>query len=260
MRFPIALASLMLSTPAAAQLRAVPEQPASLSAAKRGVEVVLINDGPVDVAGAAPARIEVTTADAARIALVPMARPPATIPARSFARVRYVAAGVIAVDVREIPPPPALPSTETRAAERPPLPPPPGIAIPPAAMRTEPLPPSSVEAAPSPPAIRSPTATRMRPPTAPTPVTTAQSTVWRRTLVTANGTSAGFLDRFIPHGSPGLKASAAQENRPKPTVTARGNPVTAKGAEAFAAVPLASLGNAGIRRVRTARYRLWRSA
>lgn len=105
---------LVVASPAAAQLRAVPDQPASASAARSGVDVFLINDSDSDVAGDAPARIEVTTADAARIALVPSAAAPDRVAAHGFARVRYLPAGV--VEVVAAPPAEAPPEPPNTAA------------------------------------------------------------------------------------------------------------------------------------------------
>lgn len=104
----------MLATPAAAQLRAVPDQPASASAARQGVAVYLLNESDAEVPGRAPARIEVTAADGSRIALVPAEAAPAAIAARGFARVRYLAAGVVAVAA---PAPPPSPMVAAVAAE-----------------------------------------------------------------------------------------------------------------------------------------------
>ena len=142
----LAIAGLFAATPAAAQLRVVPDQPESASTARKGVDVFVINDGAMALPGVAPSAVEVVARDGARLRLVPVARPPATIGPGAFARVRYLSAGVIEVGAR----PPAaaaapLPPRETVVEVPPqppaaPLPPPPG-------MRTTLLPPSAAEPA-----------------------------------------------------------------------------------------------------------------
>lgn len=207
MRTFVASAALLVgvvTAPAAAQLRAVPDQPASASAARRGVDVFLINDGATDRPGITPDRLEVTTADAARIALVPVEHAPAVIPAHGFARVRYVGAGVIAVDVRAsgTPGPPALhgatqPSTATAPLR---------AAATTAPIATIDLPPSSAPRSPivgpEPVAPASPSA----PVEAPAPL--------EQTRITANGPASGFLDRWIPwepvYGALGAGQTAAK--------------------------------------------------
>lgn len=105
LRFALASLAMLAACPAAAQLRAVPDQPASAAAARRGVDVYLLNEGDAPVDGKAPPTIEVTAADAARVTLVPAEQAPASIAPHGFARVRYISAGVLAVGA----PPPMLP-------------------------------------------------------------------------------------------------------------------------------------------------------
>lgn len=219
----------VIATPAAAQLRAVPDQPASASAARGGVDVYLINDTDTDLPGAAPARLEVTAADASRIALVPIARPPAVIAAHGFARVRYLSAGVVEVDraalrrrVAGVPPvrtspsgaaaPPvaAAPAAEDRLVATPAPLTPPAEAAP---MMETPLPPSSAEPAPEPlprAARIEALPARIAATPAPPPLPARQETVVEH----GNGESRGFLDRFIPYepiyGAIGLRSAATK--------------------------------------------------
>ncbi len=94
MRIKVVLVALSMlgATPAAAQLRVVPDQPASATAARGGVDVYLLNESEVEVSGEAPARIEVTAADGARIALVPAQGVSAMVAAGGFTRMRYLVA------------------------------------------------------------------------------------------------------------------------------------------------------------------------
>lgn len=89
------LAALALVT-AEAQVRAVPDQPASAGAADAGVTVYLLNEGDSPATAPPPERIEVTAADGTRIALAPDESLHAAIAAGGFARLRYrpVAAAV----------------------------------------------------------------------------------------------------------------------------------------------------------------------
>jgi hypothetical protein len=86
---PLILAAALVAAPTAAQVRAVPEQPASASAAKGGVDVFLFNEGVGAAPAMPPERIEVTAADGSRVMLVPAGAAPATIAAGGFARLRY---------------------------------------------------------------------------------------------------------------------------------------------------------------------------
>lgn len=179
------LPALLVATPAMAQLRVAPEPPASASTARSGVSVFLINEGSVPVAGIAPERLEVVAQDGSRLAIVPAERPPASVPAGGFVRIRYLSAGVLSVG-----PPPMSPAAPIAPAAPPPEPSPSRV-IAPAPMTTTDLPPSSVDPAPLPPPP---------PPTAaalsqdlPGPLTA------ETTLAAGNGAAAGFLDRFTAY-------------------------------------------------------------
>jgi phospholipase A1 len=92
---PLLLAiGLTAALPAAAQVRAVPAQPASEQAALRGVEVFLVNEGTAPVADAGPRQIEITAADGTRLILERTPGPTATIAPGGFAKARYVPVGV----------------------------------------------------------------------------------------------------------------------------------------------------------------------
>lgn len=94
---PIALCA---ATPAAAQLRAVPAQPASEEAALRGVEVFIVNEGAAPVAAAdAPREIEVTATDGTRLILERVPIPARTIAPGEFFKARYVPVGLAGVAV-----------------------------------------------------------------------------------------------------------------------------------------------------------------
>jgi phospholipase A1 len=112
MRGVLLIVGACAASPAAAQLRVVPDQPVSASAARAGVDVYLMNESDRAVPAEAPATLAITAADASRLTLVPAERAPATIAARSFARVRYVSSGVVEVAVA----PPVAP-TEAQTAE-----------------------------------------------------------------------------------------------------------------------------------------------
>jgi hypothetical protein len=100
------LPALLLASPAAAQVRAVPVQPPSEREALRGVEVFLINEGANSVPAEAPRQIEVTTTDGVRLVLERVPGPSVTVAAGGFAKARYVpvahipAAPPVAVAVR----------------------------------------------------------------------------------------------------------------------------------------------------------------
>lgn len=87
---------LVAATPALAQLRAVPAQPASEEAALRGVEVFLINEGAAPVQDAGPRQIEVTAVDGTRLVLERAPGPTPSIAPGSFAKARYVPVGIAA--------------------------------------------------------------------------------------------------------------------------------------------------------------------
>jgi outer membrane phospholipase A len=92
---PLLLAiGLTAAVPAAAQVRAVPAQPASEQAALRGVEVFLVNEGPDPIADAGPRQIEITATDGTRLVLERAPGPTPTIAPGGFAKARYVPVGV----------------------------------------------------------------------------------------------------------------------------------------------------------------------
>ncbi|ODP36101.1 phospholipase A [Sphingomonas turrisvirgatae] len=96
-----ALFLLLIATPAAAQVRAIPAQPASEREALRGVEVILINEGASAVPAEGPRQIEVTAADGTRLVLERLPAPAATVAPGSFVKARYVP---IAYAARPAPP------------------------------------------------------------------------------------------------------------------------------------------------------------
>lgn len=81
---------LLIAAPAAAQVRAIPAQPASEREALRGVEVILINEGAAPVAAEGPRQIEVTAADGTRLVLERLPAPAATVAPGGFVKARYV--------------------------------------------------------------------------------------------------------------------------------------------------------------------------
>ncbi|MBO9622065.1 MAG: phospholipase A [Sphingomonas sp.] len=99
MRAPFLTLAFVIATPADAQVRAVPEQPASEKEALRGVEVFLVNEGEAPVADAGPRQIEVTAADGTRLLLERTPGPTRTIAPGGFAKARYVPVGVAQVAV-----------------------------------------------------------------------------------------------------------------------------------------------------------------
>ncbi len=106
--------ALFAATPAAAQLRAVPVQPASEQEALRGVEVVLLNEGSVPLDAEGPREIEVTAADGTRLVLQRLPAPKAVVAPGAFAKARYVPVGVAGVMV---PPAAAHPAATADADE-----------------------------------------------------------------------------------------------------------------------------------------------
>ncbi|RYY27365.1 MAG: phospholipase [Sphingomonadales bacterium] len=90
MRLLLIAIGLLAATPAAAQLRAVPAQPASEAEALRGVEVFLINEGDAAVSDAGPRELEVTAVDGTRLILERAPGPTRTVAPGSFAKARYV--------------------------------------------------------------------------------------------------------------------------------------------------------------------------
>jgi phospholipase A1 len=90
---------LVAATPAVAQLRAVPAQPASEVEALRGVEVFLVNEGPAATDAEGPREIEVTATDGTRLILERVPGPKHTVAPGGFAKARYVPVGVAGVAV-----------------------------------------------------------------------------------------------------------------------------------------------------------------
>lgn len=86
--------ALLAATPAAAQVRAVPAQPASEAEALRGVEVFLVNEGDAPVTDAGPREIEVTAVDGTRLVLERAPGPTRVIAPGGFAKARYVPVSV----------------------------------------------------------------------------------------------------------------------------------------------------------------------
>jgi phospholipase A1 len=104
---------LLAATPAAAQLRAVPAQPASEAVALRGVEVFLVNEGDAPTEDEGPREIEVTAADGTRLVLERVPGPRRSVAPGGFAKARYVPVGVAGVAV---PPAQAHPPAEMAEA------------------------------------------------------------------------------------------------------------------------------------------------
>ena len=76
----VILPLLLIAAPSAAQVRAIPAQPASEREALRGVEVILINEGAAPVPAEGPRQIEVTAADGTRLVLERLPAPAASVP------------------------------------------------------------------------------------------------------------------------------------------------------------------------------------
>lgn len=89
MRAFLAVSALCLVSPALAQVKAVPDQPASADAAARGVVVYLMNEGAEPAAADAPDVIGVTAADGTRLTLKRNSVEASSIAAGGFARAFY---------------------------------------------------------------------------------------------------------------------------------------------------------------------------
>ncbi len=115
MRLLLLAFGLLSAAPAAAQLRAVPTQPASEVTALRGVEVFLVNEGDAPVSDAGPRELEVTAADGTRLVLERAPGPSRTVEPGAFAKARYVPVRVAgkAVPLDEVHPAAAIPAGET---------------------------------------------------------------------------------------------------------------------------------------------------
>ena len=101
MRLLLLAFGLIAASPAAAQLRAVPAQPASEVEALRGVEVFLVNEGEAPLADTGPRQIEVTATDGTRLVLERAPGPVATVAPGGFAKARYIPVGIAG---RAVPP------------------------------------------------------------------------------------------------------------------------------------------------------------
>ncbi|MES2986786.1 MAG: phospholipase A [Pseudomonadota bacterium] len=115
MRLLLLALGLIAATPAAAQLRAVPAQPASEAEALRGVEVFLINEGDVEVSDAGPRELEVTAVDGTRLVLERAPGPTRTVAPGAFAKARYVPVHVagVAISPSQVHPAAEVPPSET---------------------------------------------------------------------------------------------------------------------------------------------------
>ena len=111
MRLLALLVCLFAASPAAAQLRAVPEQVGSEREALRGVEVFLVNETDAPLPAEGPREIEVTAADGTRLILERVPIPRGTVPPGGFVKARYVPVGIAGT---------AVPPAEQHAAAPPP--------------------------------------------------------------------------------------------------------------------------------------------
>ncbi|GAA0736345.1 phospholipase A [Sphingomonas japonica] len=87
----VAASVALFPAAASAQVRTLPAQPATIDAARAGIDVYLVNEGGGDAAADAPATIEVTTLDGVRLTVAQQDAPPATIAAGAFVKLRYAA-------------------------------------------------------------------------------------------------------------------------------------------------------------------------
>jgi outer membrane phospholipase A len=99
MRPLILAAALLATTPAAAQLRAVPEQVADEREALNGVEVFLINEGAEPLEAEGPREIELTATDGTRLILQRMPAPKRSVAPGGFVKARYVPVGLAGVAI-----------------------------------------------------------------------------------------------------------------------------------------------------------------
>lgn len=114
MRLLLLAFGLIAASPAAAQLRAIPAQPASESEALRGVEVFLVNEGEAPVSDAGPRALEVTATDGTRLMLERAPGPTRTVQPGGFVKARYVPVGIAG---RAVPPSAAHAPAEAPASE-----------------------------------------------------------------------------------------------------------------------------------------------
>ena len=82
-------AAMLLSAPAAAQLRPLVEPPASAEAARRGVDVFLLNEGSAPVPAEGPAELDTVAGDGAKLHLILAPEEAAIVQPGAFARRRY---------------------------------------------------------------------------------------------------------------------------------------------------------------------------
>jgi phospholipase A1 len=111
----VAGAALLCASPAAAQLRPLLDPPASADAARAGVEVFLLNEGPAAEPAQGPAEIETVARDGTKLRLVALPAAAPAVAAGGFARVRYRLADAPQVAVAA-PPPRAMPAGAPAAA------------------------------------------------------------------------------------------------------------------------------------------------
>lgn len=93
--------------PAAAQLRPLVAPPVSAEAARAGVEVYVLNEGPTALPATGPAELEAVALDGARLRLIPAQDDPQTVAPGGFARLRYRLAASYPVAVAVAPRPAA---------------------------------------------------------------------------------------------------------------------------------------------------------
>ena len=82
-------AAMFLSAPAAAQLRPLVEPPASAEAARRGVDVFLLNEGSAPVPAEGPAELDTVAGDGTKLHLILATEDAAIVQPGAFARRRY---------------------------------------------------------------------------------------------------------------------------------------------------------------------------
>ena len=98
--------SLVLATPALAQLRPLVDPPASAEVARGGVTVFLLNEGPTAQPARGPAEIETVAGDGTKLRLIAAPDEPQTVAAGGFARVHYRLAASYPLALAAATPPP----------------------------------------------------------------------------------------------------------------------------------------------------------
>lgn len=106
-------AAILAASPAAAQLRPLVEPPASVDAARDGVDVFLVNDGGATLSAEGPATIATRAADGTMLSLSPASAEQVTVRPGAFAKVRYRLSGDVAVAPKTQP----APAAEASAGE-----------------------------------------------------------------------------------------------------------------------------------------------